>query len=269
MRDVVTAAVLCLSIGLIRQGQDLATLESQISSLGRQLRFENANEIRAAERAAASGGVDRLRSLLTAYTGAVLNALPDAPPAVIEARMRKVYSPWTPTLHEAEPYTATTPEVFRATRRSQRVAIVSWLIWIGGRGSPKSRFMLQAYTESGGKYQLAAETGELLTDHSEFVRVVPTRQRDEIWLLAYGTRFGSTRNDMAAALYAFDGAGFKTRWVRPNLPDGRIRFVGDGLVLEYREYFSAGPNWRNIEEQLTYTSTGLVTKLRREVSRLR
>lgn len=267
MRSAVTAAVLCVGLVTLSRAQSLDELENQISSLGRQLRFENAKEAGDAERLVASGGVDRLRSLLTACTADVLNALPDAAAATIETRLRKAYSPWAPTPYEAEPYTATTPEVFRGTVRSQRVVIVSWLIWVGGRGSPGSRFMLQAYTESKSKYALAAETGELLTDHSAFVRVAPTGQPDEIWVVAYGTRFGSTRVDLAAALFAFDGAGFKSRWTQPNLPDGRIRFVDDGLVLEYREYLSAGPNWRDIEEQLAYTSTGLATKTRHEVSR--
>jgi hypothetical protein len=97
--------------------------------------------------------------------------------------------------------------------------------------------------------------------------MVPSQRPDEVWVVAYGTRFGSTRNDLAAAVYAFDGAAFKSGWAEPNLPDGKIRFVNDGLVLEYRECFAAGPNWRNIQEQLAYAPTGLMSKVRREVSR--
>jgi hypothetical protein len=267
MRAFSIAAVLCLGGFAALHAQDVADLERQIATLGRQLRFENAKEAAEAERVAASGGVDRMRSLLTAYTAATLTALPDAPAPMLQARLSSAYSPWAPTPHEAEPYTATTPEVFRAARTGRRVVLVSWLIWIGGRGSPNSRFLLQAYTESAGKYALAAETGELLTDHSEFVKMVPAQRPDEVWIIVYGTRFGSTRNDLAAALYAFDGTTFKSRWAEPNLPDGEIRFVSDGVVLEYREYFAAGPNWRNIQEQLVYTPSGLITKVRREISR--
>jgi hypothetical protein len=245
--------------GMTPQVQATQTLEQQIATLGRQLRVEEGDDGATSLRVVADGGVDRMRGLLIQLTQRTLDDNPKASAAQLRTRLAAVYSPWTPMPFEQDggQYTASTPEVFRQTLNGKDAVVVSWLMWVGGGGSPESKFLVLGFAQGPRGFQLMDQTGAIFDHHSEFMNEVASKQPAEVWLFVHGHRFGSTHRPLTAALLAFDGSTFRTRWSRLDLWNGKIEEVPGGFQLKYEDH-----SLNDILETWEFVASGVVRRLR-------
>lgn len=61
----------------------------------------------------------------------------------------------------------------------------------------------------------------------------PPSASHQIWSLAYGTRLGKSHPRLSATLYACDGKTLQSLWQQTDIYDGRIRFEGDHVIVNY------------------------------------
>lgn len=242
-RRVVTGlAVVALCGATANGGQDQ---RAEIERMGRQLRTSAGVSTAEFERAMASGVPAQLVALLSQFTMQTLAASPGAPTTTLEARLKEAYSPWT----DWADVTAPAPQVFELSGGQNRVLLVTWLVWIGGRGAPDTIPVIQAFERRNGRYVVVGETGSYLRDHGLFIRLVQAKDPKGTWFVAWGKRIGSPHSELTVALCSLDAKGIRVLWSRAGLPDGTLSHVASGLRLSFREYPRAGPDFREVVEE--------------------
>jgi hypothetical protein len=204
----------------------LRNAQASIQSAARALTVTSANDLYTPE-------VEReqtaaLKAALNRYVVA-FSAQKRGTPASAElaAALRHVYDPWA-----AWDNRSNTPFVTSAILGNRRFLVVSWLLFRGGIGIPRTKGFIQAFSASDGVVQPIASTGDEFDGDGLFVREMPSPVPNQIWLLAYGQRFGDTGSRSDVAVYTFDGARFTTTWSRRDLEGLQVEFDGT-LRLKY------------------------------------
>jgi len=120
---------------------------------------------------------------------------------------------------------------------------------------PRPEPFIQFYTRRGGVWELKAEAPRDLQNRWLEAATLPSPFGNEVWVLAWGKRYGDTGSRLYAYLYAFDGNTVRTVWRREGLVGGQLDIAGKRVTLVYYDtYPSKEPP---VQEVLDITSDGL------------
>jgi hypothetical protein len=137
-----------------------------------------------------------------------------------------------PDSHHYDPEYSGPPFARREEIRGKSALVIGYMLVRGGAAVNDSAVSIRAYTAIGGRFELADTTGQDLDGYGLFVRELRSPFPGEMWLLAWGPRYGFNGTRDRMRLYAFDGARFRTVWAPPDIYDGRITINETGFSVE-------------------------------------
>jgi len=148
------------------------------------------------------------------------------------------------------------PAAVSGTIGDQDALAVAFEILQGSGAIPEPEPHIQFYVNRSGFWYLAAEAPPDLDKVALKVRGIESPISGEVWILAWGSRYGDNRTRIYARLYAFDGGSVRTVWQQDALRGGEIKVSGDRITVTYYDPGKWGIDPPNIEEY-AITSTGL------------
>ncbi|MBL8178541.1 MAG: hypothetical protein JNK48_27965 [Bryobacterales bacterium] len=126
----------------------------------------------------------------------------------------------------------------------------------GSSTIPEPEPHIHFYLNKSGFWYLAAEAPPDLDKFALKIRSIGSPVSGEVWILAWGSRYGDNRTKMHARLYAFDGGSVRTVWSQDALHGGEIKVEGDRITVTYYDPAKWGIDPPNLEEY-AITGTGL------------
>ena len=110
---------------------------------------------------------------------------------------------------------------------------VAFEILQGPAAIPKPEPHIQSYVYRSSFWHLAAEATPDLDKLAIRIRGIVSQVSGEVWILAWGQRYGDNRTRVYARLYAFDGSSVRTVWKRDALYGGTIDASEDRITVTY------------------------------------
>jgi len=169
-----------------------------------------------------------LSRALDDYVIAWCASQPAAEPDALADALRSVYDPWA-----AWREFTNAPAVTAATIRGRRYLVVSSLLFHGGGATPGTTWSIRAFDVTSSPARAVATASSDFTGDALVVRELRAPVEAQHWLLAYGIRVGDTGSRSDAAVYAFDGTRFATKWVRRDVPGLEIAVDGTMVHVKY------------------------------------
>lgn len=140
------------------------------------------------------------------------------------------------------------PAAVTGLRKGQKIMAVAFEILQGPTAIPEPDTNIHFYVNSSNFWYLAAEAPKDLDKLAVRIQGIESPVPGEVWILAWGKRYGDTGSRVYARVYAFDGSSVRTVWKQDALISGALKVSGDRISVTYYE----PSRWRidppNLEE---------------------
>lgn len=198
--------------------------------------------------AAASQHIQALHNLVV---DTVIEALQDSPPP---KRIEKVTASVRNLQGEAHKNITKLPYSASSSIKGRDVVTVVFQVLRGGMAIPEPEPFIQFYIPTGNSWYLAAEAPPDLSGLGVEAHQLKSPAENEVWLLAWGMRYGDTGARRNVRLFVFDGASVRTLWQREGLLGGRIQVNGDHITVNH---YDPTNRLRDISEEYLVIPQGL------------
>lgn len=141
--------------------------------------------------------------------------------------------------------------------------VVGYPLYYGSGVFPTTRVVIDGYRNTGGGYELAAETGIALENCGLVLTQLPSPRPNEAWFLAHGHLYGNQVYHEVARIYAFDGYQFKELWAPPEpLDHPDFKVLKGAVVVTYGGPELSNPKQPKLEGTVPLTVNGAVVTTR-------
>lgn len=179
--------------------------------------------------AAASQHIQALHNLVV---DTVIEALHESPPPkridTVTASVRNLQGDAHKNFTKL-PYSAS------SSIKGRDVVTVVFQVLRGGMAIPTPEPFIQFYMPTGNSWYLAAEAPQDLSGLGVEAQQLKSPAENEVWVLAWGRRYGDTGARRNVRLFAFDGASVRTLWQREGLLAGRIEVNENRITVTHRD----------------------------------
>ncbi len=136
--------------------------------------------------------------------------------------------------------------------------VVAFAVLKGPAVTPAPDPFIQFYIKTQTGWVLGAESTNDLEGRTIQVATLQSPNPGEIWVMAWGVKYGDNRARLSVRLYAFNTNTVHTLWSRDDLPGGEIEIHKSLVVLKYYEMSAQGDHPpREVREELQLTPNGL------------
>jgi hypothetical protein len=125
------------------------------------------------------------------------------------------------------------PYAQQTSIRGQEAVTVAFSIMQGASAIPEPEPFIQFYVSAHNVRYLAAEAPPDFSGRGVQVQQLRSLVENQIWVLAWGQRYGDNRARVIARLYAFDGGSVRTLWGRDDLLGGSIGFRDQRITVTF------------------------------------
>ena len=136
--------------------------------------------------------------------------------------------------------------------------VVAFAVLKGPAATPAPDPFIQFYVRTQTGWVLSAESAGDLEGRTIQIATLQSPNQGEVWVIAWGMKYGDNGARISARLYAFSTSAIRTLWSRDDLAGGEIQINQNHVILSYQEMSAQHDHPpREVREELQVTLNGL------------